>query len=99
MAFHQGYQSVPIPGLMPSFGHVGLGGTIGWADPEAGLGYAFVHNRLLSPIVIADHVSFVGLDALIRRGQKQAMKRSWQPVGTAGFDKTAAATAASEPSD
>src|SRR5699024_5619838 len=40
LAFHLGYHTVPIPGLMPGFGHVGLGGSLGWADPAAGLAFA-----------------------------------------------------------
>jgi CubicO group peptidase (beta-lactamase class C family) len=29
-----------------SFGHFGLGGSMGWADPEAGLAFGYVMNRL-----------------------------------------------------
>ncbi|MGC2654107.1 MAG: hypothetical protein WA317_11045 [Mycobacterium sp.] len=46
-----GYDQVPF-GAMPGFGHVGLGGSLGWADPASGLAFAFVHNRLLSPFVV-----------------------------------------------
>jgi CubicO group peptidase (beta-lactamase class C family) len=37
---------------MPGFGHAGLGGSVGWADPASGLAFGFVHNRLLSPFVV-----------------------------------------------
>ena len=33
MPFHLGYHESPVPGLLNGFGHVGLGGTLGWADP------------------------------------------------------------------
>ena len=34
MPFHLGYHESPIPGLLKGFGHIGLGGTLGWADPQ-----------------------------------------------------------------
>jgi CubicO group peptidase (beta-lactamase class C family) len=34
---------------LTGFGHVGLGGSFGWAIPAAGLAFAMVHNRLLTP--------------------------------------------------
>lgn len=48
--FHLGYHGMPIGNVMPGFGHVGLGGSIGWTDPETGVAFALVHNRLLSPL-------------------------------------------------
>ena len=60
MPFHLGYHESPIPGLLKGFGHIGLGGTLGWADPETGSAFAFVHNRLLTPMVL-DMASFAGL--------------------------------------
>jgi CubicO group peptidase (beta-lactamase class C family) len=60
MPFHLGYHESPIPGLLKGFGHMGLGGTLGWADPASGSAYAFVHNRLLTPMVL-DMASFAGL--------------------------------------
>ena len=36
MPFHLGYHESPIPGLLKGFGHIGLGGTLGWADPAIG---------------------------------------------------------------
>ena len=53
---------------MPGFGHVGLGGSVGWADPEPGLAIAFVHNRLLTPFVLVDHAGLVATSALCRMG-------------------------------
>lgn len=60
MPFHLGYHESPIPGLLKGFGHFGLGGTLGWADPAMGSAFAFVHNRLLTPMLL-DMASFAGL--------------------------------------
>jgi CubicO group peptidase (beta-lactamase class C family) len=65
MPFHLGYHESPIPGLMKGFGHIGLGGTVGWADPESGSAFAFIHNRLLTPMVL-DMASFAGLGRPLR---------------------------------
>src|SRR5690625_757465 len=64
--FHLGYHAAPL-GALPGFGHVGLGGSAGWADPAHGLAFGFVHNRLLTPFVLSDHAGFVALGTLIRR--------------------------------
>jgi CubicO group peptidase (beta-lactamase class C family) len=55
---------------MPGFGHAGLGGSLGWADPASGLAFGFVHNRLLSPFVVVDHAGFVAIGAILRRGRR-----------------------------
>jgi CubicO group peptidase (beta-lactamase class C family) len=67
LSFHLGYHRVPFD-AMPGFGHVGLGGSLGWADPASGLAFAFVHNRLPSPFVQVDHAGFVAIGAMLRRG-------------------------------
>lgn len=46
MLWHLGYHSLPMPGAANGFGHIGLGGSFGWADPRVGLSVGFVHNRL-----------------------------------------------------
>src|SRR5205823_6541749 len=74
LSFHLGYHSVPVPGVMPGFGHAGLGGSIGWADPSSGMSFAFVHNRLLTPMMF-DQAAFVGLVGLLRRGAHAARSR------------------------
>lgn len=84
MAFHLGYHSLPVPGVMPGFGHVGLGGSLGWADPATGLAFGFVHNRLLTPFVASDQAGFVAINALIRRGVAQARKRGYRPIENFG---------------
>jgi CubicO group peptidase (beta-lactamase class C family) len=65
MPFHLGYHESPVPGLLKGFGHIGLGGTLGWADPATASGFAFVHNRLLTPMVF-DMASFAGLARPLR---------------------------------
>ncbi|MFZ0831635.1 MAG: serine hydrolase domain-containing protein [Mycobacterium sp.] len=65
MPFHLGYHESPIPGLLKGFGHIGLGGTLGWADPATGSAFAYVHNRLLTPMVF-DMASFAVLARPLR---------------------------------
>ena len=80
LAFHLGYHGVPYGNVMPGFGHVGLGGSVGWADPADGVAFALVHNRLLTPFVMTDHAAFVGIYALIRQAAAKARKRGLRPV-------------------
>jgi CubicO group peptidase (beta-lactamase class C family) len=94
MSFHLGYHSLPLGGLLPGFGHVGLGGSLGWADPERGLAFGFVHNRLLTPLVVADQAGFVATAALIRRGAAGARKHGFAPVAEFGAPFTEATNAA-----
>ncbi len=71
LSFHLGYHSRAVPpGFMPGFGHAGLAGSVGWADPASGLSFGFVHNRLLTRMVL-DQATFAGLQALIRRDAAQ----------------------------
>jgi CubicO group peptidase (beta-lactamase class C family) len=65
MPFHLGYHESPIPGLLKGFDHIGLGGTLGWADPHTGSAFAYVHNRLLTPMVL-DMASFAALAQPLR---------------------------------
>ena len=71
MPFHLGYHESPVPGLLTGFGHVGLGGTLGWADPESGSAFGFVHNRLLTPLLF-DMGSFAGLAGPLRNAIEAA---------------------------
>ncbi|MFN8033438.1 MAG: serine hydrolase domain-containing protein [Mycobacterium sp.] len=80
MGFHLGYHGQPLPGVLPGFGHVGLGGSLGWAIPEKGLSFGFVHNRLLTPFLLTDQAGFVATAALIRLGAAAARRRGLQPV-------------------
>jgi CubicO group peptidase (beta-lactamase class C family) len=80
LSFHLGYHGLPLPGVLPGFGHVGLGGSLGWADPATGLAFGFVHNRLLTPFVVSDQAGFVATAALIRRGVAAARRNGFTPV-------------------
>ncbi len=79
MSFHLGYHGSPVPGLLRGFGHAGLGGTIGWADPITNSSFAFVHNRLLTPMV-ADQLLFVPLLIPIQRAVTAAHARGFVAV-------------------
>lgn len=80
MSFHLGYHGLPLFGVLPGFGHVGLGGSLGWADPATGLAFSFVHNRLLTPFVVSDQAGFVATAALIRRGVASARRHGFSSV-------------------
>jgi CubicO group peptidase (beta-lactamase class C family) len=71
MPFHLGYHESPVPGLLHGFGHVGLGGTLGWADPEVGGSFGYLHNRLLTSRVF-DMGSFAGLAGPLRSAMEAA---------------------------
>ncbi|MFW0789733.1 serine hydrolase domain-containing protein [Gordonia sp. CPCC 205333] len=56
--FQLGYHTgPPLRSMSGSFGHVGLGGSTGWADPARGLAAGFVHNRLPT-VGFADQTAF-----------------------------------------
>jgi len=84
LSFNLGYHSLPFPpGLMPGFGHAGLGGAVGWADPGSGLSFGFVHNRLLTRMLL-DQAAFAGLHALIRRDAAKARTRGYETTPSFG---------------
>ena len=84
LGFHLGYHSLPYGNVMPGFGHVGMGGSVGWATPSEGVAFALVHNRLVSPFVMTDHAAFVGIYALIRKAAARARKRGLRSVTAFG---------------
>ena len=43
--------SVPLTGRPGSFGHYGAGGSVGYADPAAGVGYGYVMNQMTANLV------------------------------------------------
>lgn len=80
VSFHLGYHTLPLGPIMPGFGHVGLGGSLGWTYPADGIAFALVHNRLLTPMVLTDHAAFVGIYALMRQAAAKARKHGFRPV-------------------
>jgi hypothetical protein len=44
------------------------------------MSFGYVHNRLLTPFVVADQAGFVATAALIRRGAAASRKRGYRPV-------------------
>lgn len=64
--YHKGCQSSPVLGFLEGYGHIGLGGTVGWADPDSGTSFGYVHNRLLT-LLLFDVGSFAGLAPLLTR--------------------------------
>ncbi|QNI06755.1 beta-lactamase family protein [Mycobacterium kubicae] len=80
LSFHLGYHCLPFGNVMPGFGHVGMGGSVGWADPETGMSFAYVHNRLLSPFLALDHAGLATLGNLIRQGAKRARRRGFEAI-------------------
>jgi CubicO group peptidase (beta-lactamase class C family) len=79
LSFHLGYHRMPF-NVVPGFGHAGLGGSLGWADPATGIAFAFVHNRLLSPFVLIDPVGFTTTATMLRRGAAEARKHGFERV-------------------
>ncbi|HXZ76009.1 MAG TPA: hypothetical protein VEH31_34775, partial [Streptosporangiaceae bacterium] len=65
--------------VLPGFGHAGLGGSIGWADPGSRIAFGFVHNRLLTPMIF-DQATFIGLGVLLRRGAAAARRHGYHVV-------------------
>jgi CubicO group peptidase (beta-lactamase class C family) len=94
MSFHLGYHGSPVPGLLRGYGHAGLGGTIGWADPATRSSFAFVHNRLVTPIVL-DQILFVPLILPLRRAIAAAHTRGFRTVPQFGalYQETGAQSA------
>lgn len=89
MGFHLGYHGVAATRLMPGFGHAGLGGSAGWADPATGLAMSFVHSRLHASMMI-DQVAFATLFALARRATARARKNGFNRVANFGAPFTEA---------
>ena len=101
MPFHLGYHESPVPGLLKGFGHIGLGGTLGWADPRTGSAFGYVHNRLLTPMLF-DMGSFAALARPMRSAIAAARRHGalevphygatyWEPGRRVGAPKKRAA--------
>ncbi|WP_054812263.1 serine hydrolase domain-containing protein [Nocardia arizonensis] len=74
MLWHLGYHSMPVPYARDGLGHIGLGGSFGWAEPRLGLSVGFVHNRMSIPQMSVDQMAAVWLLPLLMsclRGAKR----------------------------
>ncbi|OHT70859.1 serine hydrolase domain-containing protein [Mycobacteroides chelonae] len=49
MGTHLGYHSLALPGLRGGFGHLGAGGSAGWADRKRRIAVGLSHNRIVMP--------------------------------------------------
>ncbi len=74
MMWHLGYHSLPVPGARAGFGHIGLGGSFGWAEPRLGLSVGFVHNRLGIGAVSLDQIASAWVLPLVVRGAHAARR-------------------------
>ena len=65
-----------------SFGHPGAGGSIGFADPAARIGFGYVMNQMKSGVVESDSTARRLIDALYRSLQQGSIETS--DTGRAG---------------
>jgi len=76
MMWHLGYHSMPTAVSRTGFGHIGLGGSFGWADPNSGLSVGFVHNRLDMATFAWDQIASTWMLPLVVRGARAATRRT-----------------------
>ncbi|MFD0362438.1 serine hydrolase domain-containing protein [Nocardia sp. GCM10030253] len=74
MFWHLGYHSLPMPGAHAGLGHIGLGGSFGWAEPRLGLSVGFVHNRLSVGQLTFDQSSAAWLLPLVVAGVRSTRR-------------------------
>ncbi len=74
MMWHLGYHSMPT-GTQGGFGHIGLGGSFGCADPRLGLSIGFVHNRLDLGTFARDQLASTWILPLAARGARAVARR------------------------
>ncbi|MBN7385744.1 serine hydrolase domain-containing protein [Mycobacteroides abscessus] len=66
MGWHRGYHSLTAPVIGGGFGHIGAGGSFGWADQKRKISVAIVHNRLPRTMVFDQTVIGTFLPSIIR---------------------------------
>jgi CubicO group peptidase (beta-lactamase class C family) len=63
-----------MPGARAGFGHIGLGGSFGWAEPRLGLSVGFVHNRLSAGQLTFDQSSAAWLLPMVLAGLRSTRR-------------------------
>ncbi|WP_134063330.1 serine hydrolase domain-containing protein [Mycobacteroides salmoniphilum] len=66
MGWHRGYHSLAVPVIGGGFGHIGAGGSFGWADQKRNISVAIVHNRLPTTMVFDQTIIGTFLPSIIR---------------------------------
>lgn len=66
MGWHRGYHSLVAPVIGGGFGHIGAGGSFGWADQKRNISVAIVHNRLPTTMVFDQTIIGTFLPSIIR---------------------------------
>jgi len=77
LGYHQAFTSRGM--LRGAFGHFGLGGSGGWADPQRGLALAMVCNRGTGTPIGDRRIGQLGT-AVVRAADRRPVLRSWETV-------------------
>ena len=77
LGYHQAFTSRGA--LRGAFGHFGLGGSGGWADPQRGLALAMVCNRGTGTPIGDRRIGQLGT-AVVRAADRRPVLRSWETV-------------------
>ncbi|WP_267909137.1 serine hydrolase [Antrihabitans sp. YC2-6] len=81
MSWRLGYHSFPSANAPRAFGHIGLAGSGGIADPATGLAMAFVHNRVPNPRFLPlDQTILAWLAPLVFRGLRPVADDRVTPI-------------------
>lgn len=57
LTWRLGYHGLPSVGTLNGFGHIGAGGSFGWADPKSGISIALVQNRVDERWIAVDQMA------------------------------------------
>jgi len=79
LGYHQAFTSRGV--LRGAFGHFGLGGSGGWADPQRGLAVAMVCNRGTGTPIGDRRIGQLGT-AVVRAADRRTVLRSWAAVAS-----------------
>lgn len=82
MLWHLGYHAFPA-GALRGFGHEGMGGSGGWADPKSGLSIALVHNRLSTARFPLDMTRLAALSLRIQLSARRSERWGNRDLGAA----------------